>query len=83
MTTPPDPRRLRDAMPSAAAFVDAAREAFGAAEVNAAIRAGMRGEPGCFHAVENGREIGTPFAPPETIFTCVAADRSQRQGRNR
>ena len=56
---------LRDAMPQTAAFVDFAREVFGAESVNAAIRKGMGGLPGHFHAVEAGREVGTEF--PETV----------------
>ena len=56
---------LRDAMPQTAAFIDFAREAFGVASVDAAIRNGMAGLPGNFHAIENGREVGTEF--PETV----------------
>ena len=56
---------LRDAMPQTAAFIDFAREVFGAESVNAAIRKGMGGLPGHFHAVEAGREVGTPM--PETV----------------
>ena len=56
---------LRAAMPQTAAFIDFAREAFGAAPVNAAIRKGMDGLPGNFHAVENGREVGAEF--PGTV----------------
>ena len=56
---------LRDAMPQTAAFIDFAREAFGADSVNASIRKGMAGLPGNFHAVENGLEVGTEF--PETV----------------
>lgn len=49
---------LRDTMPETAAFIDAMREAFGADEINASIRAGMEGQP-TFWASENGVEIGT------------------------
>lgn len=49
-------------MPETAAFIDAARQAFGADCVNDSIRKGMQGLP-LFHAVENGREFGTPLEP--------------------
>lgn len=52
---------LRDAMPKTAEFIDAMRDAFGPDEINTAIRKGMAGLPGRFHAVENGNEAGTPF----------------------
>ena len=51
-------KSLRDAMPATAAFIDALREAFGADMVNAAIRAGIDGQP-TFWASENGQEVGT------------------------
>lgn len=51
---------LRDTMPVTAAWIDALREAFGEAAINDPIRAGTAGRP-CFHAVENGIEIGTPL----------------------
>lgn len=50
---------LRQAMPQVATWIDDLREAFGAEEINGAIRRGLAGEPD-FHAVENGHEIGTP-----------------------
>ena len=56
---------LRDVMPKTAEFIDFAREAFGNDSVNAAIRKGMAGLPGNFHAIESGREVGTEF--PETV----------------
>lgn len=49
---------LRVAMPATAAFIDAMREAFGADMINAAIRAGLDGQP-TFWASENGQEVGT------------------------
>lgn len=48
-------------MPNTAAFVDELRRVFGADQVDPSIRAGMRGVPGKFHAVEGEHEIGTPF----------------------
>lgn len=59
---------LREVMPETAAFIDALRAAFGAEAVNAAIRKGVGGLPGHFHAVENGHETGTPF-PDGVSFT--------------
>lgn len=53
---------LRQAMPATAAFIDDLREAFGADQINAAIKKGMAGIPGHFHAREAGHEAGTPFA---------------------
>ena len=50
---------MREQMPQVAVIIDAFREAFGAKEVDAAIRRGMRGGQG-FHATENGHEVGTP-----------------------
>jgi hypothetical protein len=52
--------RLRDRMPFAAAVLDDLRAAFGQAEVDAVIAAGMRGEA-VFHAAEAGLSIGTPL----------------------
>lgn len=48
---------LRSEMPVTAAFIDALRDAFGAEEINAQIRRGMRGET-TFYAKKGGREIG-------------------------
>lgn len=49
---------LRQAMPETAAFIDACRAAFGADTINAAIKAGINGQP-TFWASENGQEVGT------------------------
>ena len=56
----------RTDMPTVAAWIDDLRQAFGADEINVAIRQGQAGEP-AFYAIENGHEIGTkhpgvPFA---------------------
>lgn len=48
-------------MPEITAFIDKLREAFGAEMINEQIRKGMRGEPYCFYATENGHEVGTKF----------------------
>ena len=59
---------LREAMPATSAFIDNLREAFGADMINAAIRAGLDGQP-TFWARENGREVGTrcPADPARTV----------------
>ncbi len=50
-------RSLRSDMPLVTEFIDAVREAFGRPAVDAAIRAGLDGQPS-FWASENGLEIG-------------------------
>lgn len=50
---------LRDEMPVTAWFIDFAREVFGKESVDPQVRKGLNGEP-MFHAIENGKEIGTP-----------------------
>lgn len=52
------PGSLRETMPETAAFIDAMREAFGADQINASIKAGIDGQP-TFYACENGVEVGT------------------------
>lgn len=49
---------MREDMPTIAAWVDELRVAFGADEINAQIRKGLRGDP-TFYASENGHKIGT------------------------
>lgn len=51
---------LRTAMPFVTSIIDDFREHFPEADVVAAVRAGMDGQP-LFHAVEGGLEVGTPF----------------------
>lgn len=50
---------LRQTMPTVAAWIDAHRAAFGEADTNAAIKAGIDGQP-TFWARENGQSVGTP-----------------------
>lgn len=67
---------LRLSMPHTAGVIDALREAFGASQIDQAIRAGIEGQP-TFWARENGREIGTRAAPPGASYTadqCLAAN---------
>ena len=56
MTTKPG--NLRAEMPTVAGWIDDLRAAFGAETINAAIRAGLDGQP-TFYASENGRAVGT------------------------
>lgn len=49
---------MRERMPATAGLVDALRDAFGQASVDAQIRAGLNGAP-TFWAQENGHELGT------------------------
>lgn len=51
---------LREAMPETAKMIDAMRAALGVDDVNAILKRSMKGEPGCFYAVENGIRFGTP-----------------------
>ena len=60
---------LRQTMPTVAGWIDALRAAFGPDMINAAIRAGIDGQP-TFHAKENGQSIGTP-RPPEKNATAA------------
>jgi|AATN01.1.fsa_nt_gi hypothetical protein len=66
MSAPANP--LRQAMPRVAEFVDAAREAFGAAAVDQAIRNGLAGGTD-FHASEGGHTVGHLPAAPGASFT--------------
>lgn len=60
---------LRQTMPTVAAWIDQHRAVFGEADTNAAIRAGINGQP-TFYARENGQAIGTP-QPTETNATAA------------
>jgi len=64
--TPAKP--LRQAMPRVAEFVDAVREAFGAAAVDRAIRNGMAGGTD-FCASEAGHTVGHQAAEPGASFS--------------
>ena len=66
MSAPAKP--LRQAMPRVAEFIDAAREAFGAAAVDRAIRNGLAGGTD-FHASEGGHTVGHLPAAPGASFT--------------
>ena len=64
---------LRDEIPKTAALIDDLRDAFGADEINALIKAGLHGA-GTFWASENGREIGSR-PPPPAAGSGITADR--------
>lgn len=82
---------LRHAMPETAAFIDAMRETFGADMINAAMKAGLDGQP-TFWARENGTEIGTraPYSAERAVklsdihvgpFNATAAHAASRKGK--
>lgn len=54
---------LRDAMPVTAAWIDQLRDAFGAADIDAQIRAAVRDGLPTFHATEAGHSVGVPLPP--------------------
>lgn len=56
-------------MPDTAAFLADIGRVFGRDDIVATVRAGVEGRAGCFHAVENGHEFGTPFAAERIAFT--------------
>lgn len=67
MNTPAAPAEklnLRAAMPQTTSWIDALREVFGKAEIDAQIRKGMQGLPGFFHARESGHAVGTADTRP-------------------
>ena len=66
MSAPAKP--LRQAMPRVAEFIDAAREAFGAAAVDRSIRNGLAGGTD-FYASEAGRTVGHLPAAPGASFS--------------
>lgn len=57
------PANMRAAMPKVAAWIDNLRAAFGAEDINAAMRFRVAGQP-TFYASENGNQVGTPPAAP-------------------
>jgi hypothetical protein len=71
---------LKDEMPMTAEYVSEKRAEWGDAHVTAMVKAGMRGQRGCFYAVEQidgdkYRTAGAPFdwnAPDAELFgRCV------------
>jgi hypothetical protein len=77
------PGNLRAEMPTVAGWIDDLRAAFGAETINAAIRAGMNGQP-TFYAEENGRAVGTkskgegqPLAEAELSLQARNAQRAR------
>lgn len=71
-----DPKPLRGMMPEITAWIDDLRSAFGPETIEAAIKAGIAGEP-VFFAVENGIEVGTRSPSNENAWSCTSlTDRS-------
>lgn len=58
---------MKSQMPKVAQWVGERREAWGNAHVSEMQKRGLRGEPGCFYAVEAGHVVGTPFAPDAAV----------------
>jgi hypothetical protein len=57
------PANMRESMPKVAAWIDDLRSAFGAEDINAAMRFRMAGVP-VFYASEGGHQVGTPLPAP-------------------
>lgn len=68
-------QQMREAMPATAAFIDKAREKFGADIVNAAIRGGLQGQ-GTFYSEENGQVIGSVTAKAQSMVGWDARGRA-------
>ncbi len=58
---------LRAQMPETARWIEAKRTEWGAAFVNAQLKAAMAGEPGHFYAMERGQVFGVPFPATHAI----------------
>lgn len=79
---PVNAKPLRQAMPGTAAMIDSLRAAFGAGMIDAAIRAGIDGQP-TFWARENGHEVGTPHVAnerPASAPRCILCAHFTRPG---
>lgn len=51
---------IKDYMPAVYAAIRARSDLVGKVAFEQ-VRRGLRGEPGCFYAIEGGRVVGTPF----------------------
>lgn len=60
---------MRQQMPGVTAFIDDMRLHFGAADIDAQIRAGIRDGLPTFWARENGIEVGTKAPIPGVAFS--------------
>ncbi len=69
---------LREQMPQVAALMDRLRATFGVANINAVIRAGIKGEP-VFYASENGHTIGTKWPDPKPAAPVDLAGETNRE----
>lgn len=77
-----DKKPMRQAMPTVTAWIDDLRAAFGAEMIDAAIRAGIDGQP-TFYAAENGIEIGTRTKPGSAEAAGTARHAQDTKGSNR
>lgn len=73
---------MRQAMPTVTAWIDDLRAAFGAEMIDAAIRAGIDGQP-TFCAAENGIEIGTRAKPGSAEAAGTARHAQHTKGSTR
>lgn len=85
-------RNLRAEMPTTAAWIDSLREAFGADQIEPAIRRGMKGGSD-FYASENGHVLGAQhggkcvsladmvLAPPKAEENAATARKNARKGK--
>jgi hypothetical protein len=64
---------MKALMPTVARMVLERRAAWGAAHVDACIKAAMAGQPDQFYAVEGGHVAGTPFTLAGAMDTCHLA----------
>lgn len=58
---------LRRHMPETAKWVADRRMEFGKAHVDDCLRRALKGEAGCFYAIERGQFLGTPFPAAHPI----------------
>ncbi|WP_152643479.1 hypothetical protein [Paracidovorax citrulli] len=63
---------IRECMPGVHAMIKARAEQIGP-EAYALVRRGLRGEPGCFYALEAGHVAGTPFGAADPRMQDLAA----------
>ncbi|ATG94784.1 hypothetical protein CQB05_12705 [Paracidovorax citrulli] len=63
---------IRECMPGVHAMIKARAEQIGP-EAYALVRRGLRGEPGCFYALEAGHVAGTPFGAEDPRMQDLAA----------
>lgn len=70
---------MRQSMPTVAAWIDQARAALGADQINPGIKAGMDGQP-TFWAEENGQQVGTAARHLQIKPACALCVHHARPG---